>query len=849
MDRQNFDPSNVTAWSQVQHDVSEETHAGQAGQEGIEQHLAEARPPDPAPVSRGASRSHHPNLSTEDRDIIDKAIAQYAGPRKPTTVYQYARGLRRLINEIRGRGQSTDLRDHQSLAEHAKAYFPLDNAIVTGLNILRAYYEPGHVAYGARRAAPSAEDALLIEHLTNPGGLNESSFGLYQNALRQFSDKLKGKGQTISELDQDSRVAFARRLLPTHATLISALGTLGDQLDAKQVSGPGGPREAGGDGVPSPRSGGVPAEVWDLFDDEAEEPPVDPSELERLEHELRGEIQGRLGDHPAQPPFSVEPEGFTFNPESPPAKVRRLLDDHSALPQVFVNPNDLNADAGVLMRASLHELERQPTMQQSGHEQPAAPSRSSVLPSGDNRPTSFVINTERYTALLVPAGMTRQSFPLHPRSENAPQPSAPSGNQASPALPSRRMEQAAPASDRAEAVFPALGETFDASLSAPEDFSHGTQPAPGMMRSRLGRWGQFPDVAERVKTYDIRGERYTAVLGPGGPDDVRLIHLRSPAVGDTFDVSFAVPKDFSHRTQPAPDMMLSTLGKWDFLPVAEHPIMNYEIGGERYTAVLGPKGPNDVHLIHHPRVADEAAPAAPSDVYNVLDLPSTPEELPDYANYLSAFPRIHSGAEIGASGPAASSHDRSGRALDPMQWLGDEHIQRDYELLTQELQMNDPNLAARTRFVDPLIAFRLSWGAERDALSALQRIVYDHDNDVADFLFLPVTDASPTHPNGTHWSLLLVDRCTRGVPVAYHYDSVEGHNDGPAERLAERLGLTLQRAGMAPQQNSYDCGVFVVDGTRELVRRLAQGERPQAEPLHLDNLVANRQALRDRLRG
>ncbi|MGY4567106.1 Ulp1 family isopeptidase [Bradyrhizobium sp. USDA 3256] len=387
-------------------------------------------------------------------------------------------------------------------------------------------------------------------------------------------------------------------------------------------------------------------------------------------------------------------------------------------------------------------------------------------------------------------------------------------------------------------------------MSVPEDFSHGTQPAPGMMRSRLGSWGLLPDVAERVKTYDIRGERYTAVLGPGGPDDIRLVHLRSPAIGDTFDVSFAVPKDFSHRTQPAPDMMLSTLGKWDFLPVAEHPIMNYEIGGERYTAVLGPKGPNDVHLIHHPQVADEAAPTAPSDVYNVLDLPSTPEELPDYANYLSAFPRIHSSAEIGASGPADSSHDRSGPALGATEWLGDEHIQRDYELLTQDLQMNDPNLAARTQFVDPLIAFQLSWGAERDALSALQRILYDQNgNDVADFLFLPVNDASVTDPNGTHWSLLLVDRRTRGEPVAYHYDSVQGRNDGPAERLAERLGVTLQRARMAPQQNRYDCGVFVVDGTRELVRRLAQGERPQHEPLHLNNLVANRQALRDRLRG
>ncbi|MHC2400298.1 hypothetical protein ACVMGC_004842 [Bradyrhizobium barranii subsp. barranii] len=67
-------------------------------------------------------------------------------------------------------------------------------------------------------------------------------------------------------------------------------------------------------------------------------------------------------------------------------------------------------------------------------------------------------------------------------------------------------------------------------------------------------------------------------------------------------------------------MMLSTLGKWDFLPVAEHPVMNYEIGGERYTAMLGPPGPNDVQLIHHPGPAllGETAPAVPrasSDIY------------------------------------------------------------------------------------------------------------------------------------------------------------------------------------------------------------------------------------------
>ncbi|MGY3591660.1 hypothetical protein ACVIGB_008757 [Bradyrhizobium sp. USDA 4341] len=53
---------------------------------------------------------------------------------------------------------------------------------------------------------------------------------------------------------------------------------------------------------------------------------------------------------------------------------------------------------------------------------------------------------------------------------------------------------------------------------------------------------------------------------------------------------------------------------------------------------------------------------------------------------------------------------------------------------------------------------------------------------------------------------------------------------------------------MAQQQNGYECRVFVVDATRALVGRLAQGERPDREPLHLERLIADRPALRDRLR-
>ncbi|WP_237351518.1 Ulp1 family isopeptidase [Rhizobium phaseoli] len=196
-----------------------------------------------------------------------------------------------------------------------------------------------------------------------------------------------------------------------------------------------------------------------------------------------------------------------------------------------------------------------------------------------------------------------------------------------------------------------------------------------------------------------------------------------------------------------------------------------------------------------------------------------------------------------------SIEGRSGLSLDHIEWLGDQHIQTDYELLMQDLQRNDPDLAARTRLIDPLIAhYHLRLGDESTALSAFQRIVNDQNGrDTADFLFLPVSDASASDPDhrGTHWSLLLVDRRNREGPAAYHYDSFRGQNDEFAAMLAQRLGTRLEPVRMTQQRNGYDCGVFVVDGTRALVRRLARRDRPAV--LHLDNLVADREQLQRRL--
>ncbi|WP_225131050.1 Ulp1 family isopeptidase [Bradyrhizobium sp. IC3123] len=291
----------------------------------------------------------------------------------------------------------------------------------------------------------------------------------------------------------------------------------------------------------------------------------------------------------------------------------------------------------------------------------------------------------------------------------------------------------------------------------------------------------------------------------------------------------------------------------DFAPVHPARARSDTYSGREPFVDLNARTPSELRDDAH--VAPAHLARARSDTYGgrepLIDLNApTPQEPRDDASY-APVPRTSADAQIGALDPTASSHGRSGLALGAKEWLGDEHIHRDYELLAQELQRDRPEFAALAQFVDPLIAhYQLRFGAEPDMLRAFRRIVYDpNGNDTADFLFLPVNDAMDPNRLGTHWSLLLLDRRTRGEPIAYHYDSVRGHNHEPAAQLARRLRARLESPSMAQQRNSYDCGVFVVDGTRALVRRLAQGERPGHELLHLDNLVANRRSLQDRLRA
>ncbi|MCC8940615.1 hypothetical protein H8A97_34990 [Bradyrhizobium sp. Arg62] len=369
---------------------------------------------------------------------------------------------------------------------------------------------------------------------------------------------------------------------------------------------------------------------------------------------------------------------------------------------------------------------------------------------------------------------------------------------------------------------PVLGPFGQAGLQEPAGSSSTWSP-------QLPSYFDFPTpMGEPARSLDIYRGLDSFIDRPSTPqemgDDAQSGPVLSPAGRPPFfigpsgmpqeleDIGYLVGEDWQHGSQPVPDFLLDVLDNKMLLPSSRMAPQPVFINGETYSITLGPRGRRDAQLIHHPG----------------------PSSVPD--------------VPIGHSTASASAGDRSGRVLEAEEWLGDEHIQRDYELQAQELSASNPNLAARTRFVDPLMAFQVGQGTGDVALTALHRIVNDRDgNDTADFLFLPVSDASTTDLDhrGSHWSLLLVDRRDRDRPFAYHYDSAQGYNDRPAAILAERVGADLRNASIRQQTNGYDCGVFVVDGTRALVRRLAGR---QAD-LSLGSLVVDRQALQNRLRG
>ncbi|NOJ50100.1 hypothetical protein [Bradyrhizobium archetypum] len=104
----------------------------------------------------------------------------------------------------------------------------------------------------------------------------------------------------------------------------------------------------------------------------------------------------------------------------------------------------------------------------------------------------------------------------------------------------------------------------------------------------------------------------------------------------------------------------------------------------------------------------------------------------------------------------------------------------------------------------------------------------------------PVSDADG-HGDWQRWSLLLIDRHAPEGPVAYHYHYPAGAPTTASQEPSQKgCTTTWSKAGW-PSTRTVMIGVYIVDDTRELVKRLVVGL------LRLDSLVADRQALQQRL--
>lgn len=154
--------------------------------------------------------------------------------------------------------------------------------------------------------------------------------------------------------------------------------------------------------------------------------------------------------------------------------------------------------------------------------------------------------------------------------------------------------------------------------------------------------------------------------------------------------------------------------------------------------------------------------------------------------------------------------------LDPPGWLNDHVIGFAFEYFANS---QFPDCSDHVGFISPEVTQFIKCTSSPAEITMFLEPLNLPDKRV---VFLAINDNSNQAAGGTHWSLLVYLQDKNSF---FHYDSHSGSNSVHAKQVAKKLEAFLSRKGdklafveeKAPaQQNSYDCGMYVICNTEAL---------------------------------
>ncbi|XP_010874017.1 sentrin-specific protease 8 [Esox lucius] len=156
--------------------------------------------------------------------------------------------------------------------------------------------------------------------------------------------------------------------------------------------------------------------------------------------------------------------------------------------------------------------------------------------------------------------------------------------------------------------------------------------------------------------------------------------------------------------------------------------------------------------------------------------------------------------------------------LEGPHWLNDQVIGFAFEYFATELFKG---LGETVIFISPEVAQFIKYASCPEELA---QFLEPLGLATRRWVFLAVNDNSNQTAGGSHWSLLLF---CRDVGRFGHYDSQSGGNSLHARLIATKLEpflgpgrhMPVVEEPCPPQQNSYDCGMYVICNAEALCER------------------------------